>query len=150
MHANVRGLDPRNRLPLPPGRHHTLGTSYGQDETLITPRAKLRRVRDHITRYRDTQAPYRYRLHGWMVRPDGLTRSVACRSAGTATVTVTREALVLAERRLHVHPDCTYDSTIVFSAAQLPGHGRLFFHMSFAGNRQLLDRSARTLKVLFG
>jgi hypothetical protein len=85
-----------------------------------------------------------------MVRPDGLTSSVACRSAGTATVTVTRHARVLVDRRLQVNPDCTYDSTIVFSGAQLSGRGRLFFHMSFAGNRRLLDRAARTLKVLFG
>jgi hypothetical protein len=150
VHANVRGLIPGTVY------HYRLvattpsGTSYGQDETLTTPKARLRRVRDHITRYRDTQAPYRYRLHGWMVRPDGLTSSVACRSGGTATVMVTRNARVLLDRRLHVNRDCTYDSTIVFTAAQLPGHGRLFFRMSFGGNRQLLARPARTLKVLFG
>jgi sugar lactone lactonase YvrE len=150
VHANVRGLIPGTVY------HYRLvattpsGTSYGQDETLTTPRGKLRRVRDHITHYRDTQAPYRYRLHGWMVRPDGLTKSIACRSGGTATVTVTWGGKVLATRRMPVSPGCTYDSTIVFTAAQLPRHGRLFFHMSFAGNRQLLARHARTLKVLFG
>jgi hypothetical protein len=150
VHANVRGLIPGTVY------HYRLvattpsGTSYGQDETLTTPKAKLRRVRDHITRYRDTQAPYRYSLHGWMVRPDGLTGSVACQSDGTATVMVMRNARVLVDRRLHVNRDCTYDSTIVFTAAQLPGHGRLFFRMSFGGNRQLLARPARTLKVLFG
>jgi sugar lactone lactonase YvrE len=150
VHANVRGLVPGTVY------HYRLvattpsGTSYGQDQTLTTRKARLRRVRDHITRYRDTLAPYRYRLHGWMVRPDGLTTSVACQSGGTATVMVTRNARVLVERRLHVNRDCTYDSTIVFTAAQVPGHGRLFFRMSFGGNRQLLARPARTLKVLFG
>lgn len=61
-----------------------------------------------------------------------------------------RNARVLVDRRLHVKQDCTYDGTIVFTAAQLPGHGRLFFRMSFGGNRQLKARPARTLKVLFG
>jgi hypothetical protein len=150
VHANVRGLIPGTIY------HYRLvattpsGTSYGQDETLTTPKAKLRRVRDHITRYRDTQAPYRYRLHGWTVRPDGLTSSVACQSGGTATATVTRNARVLVDRRLHVNRDCTYDSTFVLTAAQLPGHGRLFFRIGFGGNRQLKARPARTLKVLFG
>jgi hypothetical protein len=150
VHASAHGLIPGTVY------HYRLvvttpsGTTDGQDETLTTPKARLRRVRDHITPYRDTQAPYHYRIHGWMVRPDGLSNSVACRSGGTATVSVMRNARVLVERRLHVNRDCTYHSTVVFPAAQLPGHGRLFFHMSFGGNRQLLARPARTLKVLFG
>lgn len=85
-----------------------------------------------------------------MVLPSGLTGSVACQSGGTATVTVTRDRKVIAARHLHVNPDCAYDSTVVFTAAHLPGHGRLFFHMSFGGNHQLLAGPARTLKVLFG
>jgi hypothetical protein len=63
---------------------------------------------------------------------------------------VMRNARVLVDRRLHVNRDCTYDTTIVWAAAQLPGNGRLFFRMSFGGNRQLVGRPVRTLKVLFG
>jgi sugar lactone lactonase YvrE len=150
VRANVRGLVPGTvyHYRLVASTHS--GTSYGQDETLATPKAKLRRVLDHVTPYRETRAPYRFRLHGWMVLSSGLTRSVACRSGGTAIVKVTRNGTVLAARRMHVSTDCTYDSAIVFTAKQLPGHGRLFFRMSFGGNRQLIARRAPTLNVRFG
>jgi hypothetical protein len=82
VRANVRGLVPGTVY------HYRLvattpsDTSYGHDATLGTPKAQLRRVRGHITPYHATQAPYRFRLRGWMRLPAGLTRSVACRSGG--------------------------------------------------------------------
>ena len=65
VHAHVGGLVPGTVY------HYRLvattpsGTSYGQDETLTTPKAKLRRVRDHITHYRDTQAPRHPTATAW-------------------------------------------------------------------------------------
>jgi glucodextranase-like protein len=124
--------------------------SYGADRVFRTPRIKPRRVRDHITAYWARQAPYRYRLHGWMVLPRGLSHRSACASAGAVTVKVTRAGHTIAQRRLAVTADCTYDRTLSFTASTLPGSGRLAFHMRFGGNRQLRGRFARTLNVLYG
>lgn len=148
--AKIRGLVPGTVYHYRVVATTPSGTSYGQDATLATPKAEFRRVRGRITPYRATGAPYRYRLRGWMFLPSGLTRSVACRSGGSATVTVTRDAKVLATRRVHVSTDCSYDTTVVFTAAQLPGYGHLSFRTSFSGNRQLAGGSARTLHARFG
>ena len=95
VRANIRGLVPGTVYHYRVVATTPAGTSYGQDATLATPKAEFRRVRGRITPYRATGAPYRYRLRGWMFLPSGLRRSVACRSGGTATVTVTRDAKVL-------------------------------------------------------
>ena len=150
VRANVRGLVPGTVYHYRLVATTPADTSYGHDATLGTPKAQLRRVRGHITPYHATQAPYRFRLRGWMRLPAGLTRSVACRSGGTATVTVTRDGQVLATHRMRVSKDCSYDSTVAFTAAQLPGHGRLSFRTSFGGNRQLMAGLAPTLHALFG
>jgi phosphodiesterase/alkaline phosphatase D-like protein len=49
MHANVRGLIPGTVYHYRVVATTPSGTSYGRDETLTTPKAKMRRVRDHIT-----------------------------------------------------------------------------------------------------
>jgi hypothetical protein len=55
-----------------------------------------------------------------------------------------------ATHRMRVSKDCSYDSTVAFTAAQLPGTGRLSFRTSFGGNRQLMAGPAPTLHALFG
>jgi sugar lactone lactonase YvrE len=126
------------------------GTSVGQDVILTTPKATLSRVRDRITPVRGGRAPYRFRVQGSVVPPAGVTRSVACRSGGAATVTVTRNGKTLATHRVHVQRDCTYDGTIAFTRATLPAHGHLQFHLGFAGNRQLNAHPAHMVDVVFG
>jgi NHL repeat len=150
VHANIDNLVPGTVY------HYRLvittssGNSEGQDETLRTPRATAHRLRDHITPQHQSAAPYRYRLHGRIVPALGLTRSQACRSGGTATVTVTADGAPLTTRHVPVHRDCTYDLVVRFTAGQLPGSGRLLFHIAFAGNQQIRARRARTLAVLYG
>ena len=150
VRADIRGLVPGTVY------HYRLvattpsGTSYGHDMTLATPRAKVAAVHDHVTPARQARAPYRFRVYGGMAMPRGLTRAVACRSGGTATVAVTRAGTLLTARRVPLSRDCTYAQTFVFTGRQLPGHGRLVFHVSFNGNRQLMARDARSLGVRFG
>jgi hypothetical protein len=115
-----------------------------------TPRVTPQRVRDHITAYWAQHAPYGYRLHGWMVLPRGLSHRAGCGTGGTVTVQVTYAGHTIGQRRLKVSANCTYDRTLSFAAATLPGSGRLAFRMRFAGNNQLRGRSARTLNVLYG
>jgi hypothetical protein len=145
-------------LGLIPGRtfHYRLvastssGASIGQDMTLTTPRITLRGVRNRIVPGRETRGSFRFRLHGSLVTPAALTPSAACRSGGTATIVVTRAGKALAARRLHVGTDCSYDGTIVLTAARLSGRGPLGFRVRFGGNRQLAARTTKTLEVAFG
>ena len=124
--------------------------SYGADMTLKTPRVAPRRVRDHIYSYWDQHAPYHYRVNGRMILARGLSHRTACQTHGTATVTVTRGKEVLARHTIKITSTCTYHTSLSFSAHQLPGSGRMSFHMRFAGNRQLRARQALTLNVLYG
>ncbi len=121
-------------------------TSVGQDVTLTTPKATLSRMRARITPERSG----RFRLQGAVVPPAGVTRSVACRSGGTVTVTVTRNGKTLAARHVHVQLDCTYDGTIAFAGARLPARGHMQFHLGFAGNHQLNAHPAHIVEVAFG
>jgi NHL repeat len=124
--------------------------SYGADKTLETPRVKPRRVRDHIYSYWDQHAPYKYRVHGRLILPRGLGHAAACRTRGTVTITATTAHKVIALHHVKMSAACTYTSIFRLTATQLPGSGRASFRMSYAGNRQLRARQARTLNILYG
>lgn len=98
--------------------------------TLKTPRVAPRRVRDHIYSYWDQHPPYHYRVNGRMILARGLSRRTACQTHGTTTLTVTRDKQVLARRTVKISTTCTYHTSLSFSAHQLPGSGRMSFHMT--------------------
>jgi hypothetical protein len=122
-------------------------TSYAPAKTLQTPRVTPRRVRAQISDTGGQHAAHGYRLSGRIMLGRGLSDQVGCKTQGAVTVTVTRGTKVIARHRVDVSTGCTYTTTFSFPDAERRGSGRVGVHVTFAGNRQLRARSARTLHV---
>jgi sugar lactone lactonase YvrE len=114
--------------------------SYGADMTLHTQRIAPGRVRDHVSRHGRS-----FSLHEWLILRSGISAAQVCSPQALTAVTATRGRHTLAHRRVRLNADCTFTTRFSFGATQLPGHGRLYFHIHYGGNQHLLPRQALTL-----
>jgi len=125
--------------------------TYGPDQTFTTPKVKPVRVLDHTHDYWRAHSPYHYLVKGHLKLVAGLSTTVACRVGGNAVITVTNvNGATIAQHRAKLTRHCTYQSAFTLTHKQLPGTGRIMFHMRFTGNQRLLQRAARSQQVFYG
>jgi sugar lactone lactonase YvrE len=112
----------------------------GADVTFHTERIAPGRVRDKVTRH-----GRKFVLHEWLILRSGITTAQVCSPSASTTMTVTRGSATLARRSVRLNANCTFTTAFSFRSGQLPGRGRLQFHIHYGGNRHLLPRQALTL-----
>ncbi|MCA1677499.1 MAG: hypothetical protein LC777_00395, partial [Actinobacteria bacterium] len=83
-------------------------------------------------------------ISGRLTPPSGITRADGCR--GPVSVQIKRGGTTISGRRVFVHRDCTYRSTVTFATARRFGMTikQLRFITRFLGNARIAPSTAPT------
>jgi Ca2+-binding RTX toxin-like protein len=94
---------------------------------------------------RDRRAPYRFRAHGRVLRPDVVSPSHGC--SGTVTVTAKRGKKVVSTKRVRLSRVCEYSATFRFRTRTAPS---LKIRAKFGGNDVLSEKASRNRTARLG
>jgi hypothetical protein len=146
--VRLTGLKPHAKYHFRLTASDSAGTSDGNDRTLTTAKPSPRRLTAHVSPHSDVSAPYRFTISGALTPAAGVTRKSACK--GSVVATVANGKRRAATKRIKLSSRCRYSGRLSFSAAALPGTGKLSFAVAFTGNKVLAARAAKVVSARFG
>lgn len=124
------------------------GTSYGPDQTFLTPPAQPQRITVQVTPSDSLPPTYRYVVTGAMILPPGVSSEDGC--DGYVSVEATRGRRPLVVEWATVDQQCRYRASVAVSADG-PGDRRRFaIRVRFLGSRVLAAQVAAPVFVAVG